>query len=112
MSRRRIVTMVKKMADEHMKVAIDRDEFFVYSIDLIHQTSQRDAKIFFTAYMKTLHDEYGFGEKRLNNIHDKSVELIEKYLKDPSLWKKDTEELYSNGFNIADIKLEEISKNV
>lgn len=112
MSRRRIVTMVKKMADEHMKVAIDRDEFFVYSIDLINQTSKRDAKIFFTAYMKTLRDEYGFGEKRLNNIHDKSVKLIEKYLKDPALWKKDTEELYSSGFNIANVNFEEINKNV
>lgn len=112
MSKKRIVTMVKKMADEHMKVAIDRDEFVNYSLDLIEHTRLHDAKIFITAYMKILHDEYGFGEKRLRNVYGKSVALMYKYAKDPALWKKDTKELYSIGIEIACMEEEEKNENV
>lgn len=112
MSKKRIITMVKKMADENMKVAVNRDEFVNYSMDLVEQTRRQDAKLFFAAYMMTLRDEYGFGEKRLRNIHDKSVELVGLYAENPSLWKKDVAELYSIGLKLTCFNEEEETKNV
>lgn len=110
MSKRRIITMVKKMADENMKVAIDKDEFVNYSLDLVGQTREQDAKIFFTAYMTALRNEFGFGEKRLRKLHSRGVELAEEYMKDPATWRKAADELIGIGLKINDIKGE--NKNV
>ena len=112
MSKKRIITMVKKVADENMKVAIDREDFVNYSIDLMTQTREQDAKIFFTAYLKALRDLYGFGETRLERLHWEGVRLVSEYMNNPEKWKADTEELVSLGLKVSMICGEEKIKNV
>ena len=89
MSKKRIITMVKKTADENMKVAIDREAFVNYSIGLIENTRTHDAAMFFTAYMKVLHDEFGFGAGRLKKLNSMADYWISKYQDDTQLLSDD-----------------------
>ena len=70
MSKVKIITMVKKMADENMKVAIDREEFMDYSVSVMTQTRMRESRLYKAAFLKVLRDEFGFGKSRLVRISE------------------------------------------
>lgn len=79
MSKKRIITMVKKMADENMKVAIDRDEFMDYSTSLMEQVKLRDKKLYTSAIIQALHEDFHFGKVRLVRIKERVDELVAEY---------------------------------